>query len=128
MDIASHMAELRFHLVKTFPFFSMSLDKNLWRKVTKEHSCAFRCSCFEIMKLLQEKIAIHLFNRQYFHSRYVGSFIVERMGWTNTSGFGDVSYRWPFRFLLKKALKKDKAYNYLQILNRWGMLGPRSDI
>ena len=55
IDIAVHMAELRFHLVKTFPFFSTSLKKKLWRKVTKAHSCAFRCSCFEIKKLLQEK-------------------------------------------------------------------------
>ena len=131
MDIASHMAELRFHLVKTFPFFSMSLEKNLWRKVTKAHSCAFRCSCFEIMKLLQEKFTIHSLEwrrYQYFHSRYVGSFIFERMGWTNTSWLGDVRYRWPFRFLLRKALKKDKAYNYLQILNLRRRFGPWSDI
>ena len=120
MDIASHMAELRFHLVKTFPFFSMSLEKNLWRKVTKAHSCAFRCSCFEIMKLLQEKFTsqpLWWLDSEYLYSKFVSSFLFERMGWTNTSRFGDVRYRWPFRFLLKKALKKDKAYNYLQILN-----------
>ena len=62
MDIAAHMAELRFHLVKTFPFFSMSLKKNIWRKVTKAHSCAFRCSCFEIMRLLQEKFTSRRMN------------------------------------------------------------------
>ena len=58
----------------------------------------------------------------------VSSFIFERMGWTNTSWLGDVRYRWPFRFLLKKALKKDKAYNYLQILNRYRAFGPWLDM
>ena len=130
MDIASHMAELRFHLVKTFPFFSMSLEKNLRRKIANAHSCAFRCSCFEIMKLLQEKFTsqpVWWWLNEYIYSRY-GSFLFERMGWTNTSRFGDVRYRWPFRFLLKKALKKDKAYNYLQILNPNSDFDPLSDI
>ena len=120
MDIAAHMAELRFHLVKTIPFFSMSLQKNLWRKVTKAHSCAFRCSCFEIMRLLQEKLTSQPWtgwNSVLYYPRYASSFLIERMGWTGTSRDRDVTYRWPFRFLLKKALKKDKAYNYLQILN-----------
>ena len=131
MTIAAHMEELRFHLVKTFPFFSMSLKKKLWRKVTKAHSCAFRCSCFEIMELLQEKFTsepLEWWEYEYIFSVHVGSFLFERMGWTNTSSFGDVRYRWPFRFLLKKALKKDKAYNYLQILNRYRMFGPWSDM
>ena len=127
MDIAAHIAELRFHLVKTFPFFSMSLEKNLWRKVTKAHSCAFRCSCFEIMELLQEKftsLPLEWWNSRYNYRLNVGSFLFERMGWTNVSRFGDVKYRWPFRFLLKKALKKDKAYNYLQILNPYSEFVP----
>ena len=131
MDIAAHMAELRFHLVKTFPFFSMSLKKKLWRKVTKAHSCAFRCSCFEIMKLLQEKFTskpLLWWNNKYIFNDDVSSFLFERMGWTNTSWLGDVRYRWPFRFLLKKALKKDKAYNYLQILNPERKFGPWFDI
>ena len=127
MDIASHMAELRFHLVKTFPFFSMSLEKNLWRKIANAHSCAFRCSCFEIMKLLQEKFTSHPLLWSEFErifNDYASSFLLERMGWTNTSWFGDVRYRWPFRFLLKKALKKYKAYNYLQILNPYTKFVP----
>ena len=127
MTIASHMAELRFHLVKTFPFFSMSLKRNLWRKVTKALSCAFKCSCFEIMKLLQERFTsrpLGWWNSRYNYRLNVGSFLFERMGWTNTSRFGDVKYRWPFRFLLKKALKKDKAYNYLQILNPYSEFVP----
>ena len=131
MDIASHIAKLRFHLVKTFPFFSMSVEKNLWRKVTKAHSCAFRCSCFEIMKLLQEKFTsepLEWWDSISSDRLNVGSFLFERMGWTNTSSFGDVKYRWPFRFLLKKALKKDKAYKYLQILNPKAKFGPWSDI
>ena len=131
MDIASHMVELRFHLVKTFPFFLMSLEKNLWRKVTNAHSCAFRCSCFEIMRLLQEKFTsepLGWWDGISSNRLNVGSFLFERMGWTNTSWFGDVRYRWPFRFLLKKALKKDKAYNYLQILNPKAKFGPWSDI
>ena len=129
MDIASHMAELRFHLVKTFPFFPTSLEKNLWRKVTEAHSCAFKCSCLEIMQLLQEKftsqpLELEWLDDEYSYSRDIGSFLFERMGWTNTSSFGDVKYRWPFRFLLKKALKKDKAYNYLQILNPYSEFVP----
>ena len=129
-DIAAHMSELRFHLVETFPFFSMSLEKNLWRKVTKTHSCAFRCSCFEIMKLLQEKFTSRpsgWLAKKNNYNRLGSSFLFERMGWTNTSPFGDVRYRWPFRFLLKKALKKDKAYNYLQILNPERTFNPWSD-
>ena len=131
MDIAAHIAELRFHLVKTFPFFSMSLEKYLWQKVTKAHSCAFRCSCFEMMKLLQEKFTsrpLEWWDSEHSYSFYVGSFLFERMGWIKTSRFGDVRYRWPFRFLLKKALKKDKAYNYLQILNPNRGFSPLSDI
>ena len=124
MDIAAHMAELRFHLVKTIPFFSMSLQKNLWRKVTKAHSCAFRCSCFEIMRLLQRIFT----SQQTTLLRYdVASFLAKRMGWTDTSRFGDVRYRWPFWFLLKKALEKDNVYSYLQILNPERNFGPWSD-
>ena len=127
MDIAAHMAELRFHLVKTFPFYSMSLKKNLWRKVASAHSCAFRCSCFEIMKLLQEKFTSQPLEWSYSDNNhfYVSSFVKKRIGWTGT---GDVKYRWPFRFLLKKALKKGEAYNYLQILNPYREFGPWSDI
>ena len=120
MDIAAHIAELRFHLVKTFPFFSMSLEKNLWQKVTRAQSCAFRCSCFEIMKLLQEKFTsqpLTGWNSGFYYPRYASSFLIDRMGWIGTSRDSDVKYRWPFRFLLKKALKRDKAYSYLQILN-----------
>ena len=127
IDIAAHMAELRFHLVKMSPFFSMSLKENIWRKVTKAHSCAFRCSCFEIMRLLQEK-----FTSQPTRWRdvgcdghfYVYPFLAKRMGWTYTLWSSDVRYRWPFRFLLKKALKKDQVYGYLQILNPNRMFGP----
>ena len=118
LDIAHHMAELRFHLVKMFHFNSFhsisnfTLEKELWRKVTKAHSCADSCSCFEIMKLLQEKFTSEL--RRF---KKVGKFVAQRMGWIDTSSDGDVKYRWPFSFLLKKALRTDKAYKYLEILS-----------
>ena len=137
MNIAARMAILRFHLVKTFPSFSMSLEKNLWRKVTNAHSCAFKCSCFEIMKLLQQTFTSEplpprwgdlYYDDNFLDNLYVNSFVAERMGWTDRSRNGDVKYRWPFRFLLKKALKKDNAYNYLQILNPYREFVPWSDI
>ena len=118
LDIAHHMAELRFHLVKMFHFNSFhfisisTLEKELWKKVTKAHSCAHTCSCFEIMQLLQEKFTSKL--RMY---KNVGKFVAQRMGWSDTSLDGDVKYRWPFSFLLKKALRTDKAYKYLEILS-----------
>jgi hypothetical protein len=118
LDIAHHMAELRFHLVKMFHFNSFhsisisTLEKELWRKVRKAHSCAHNCSCFEIMQLLQEKFTSE--PRRY---KKVGIFVAQRMGWTDISADGDVKYRWPFSFLLKKALKTDKAYKYLEILS-----------
>jgi hypothetical protein len=64
------------------------------------------------MQLLQEKLAI--VSRRF---KKVGKFVAQRMGWTDTSLDGDVKYRWPFSFLLKKALRTDKAYKYLEILN-----------
>jgi hypothetical protein len=116
IDIAHHMAELRFHLVKMFHFnlfYSIStLQKELWRKVTKGHSCAHTCSCFEIMQLLQEKFT----SEPRFFCR-IRKFVAERMGWSDTSLDGDVKYRWPFSFLLKKALRTDKAYKYLETLS-----------
>ena len=117
LDIAHHMAELRFHLVKMFHFSSFhsisisTLEKELWRKVTKAYSCAHSCSCFEIMQLLQETFTS---KPRYI---FVGKFVTQRMGWTDTSSDGDVKYRWPFSFLLKKALRTDKAYKYLEILS-----------
>ena len=131
MDIAAHMAELQFHLVKTFPFFSISLKENLWRKVTKAHSCAFRCSCFEIMQLLQEKFTSQPLwwwdqDDDDENFLFVNSFVAKRMNWTDTSYDGDVRYRWPFWFLLKKALEKNKTYRYLQILNPKKVFGPWS--
>jgi ankyrin repeat protein len=117
LDIAHHMAELRFHLVKMLHFSSFhsisisTLEKELWRKVTKAHSCAHSCSCFEIMQLLQETFTS---KPRY---TFVGKFVAQRMGWSDTSWDGDVKYRWPFSFLLKKALRTNKAYKYLDILS-----------
>ena len=108
VDIAARVAELRLHIVKKFPFISMSL----WRNVTEAHYCAQNCSCFEIMQLLQKT-----FTSDRREDRNVGQFVAERMGWTDTSGEGDVKYRWPFGFLLKKALRKERAYEYLKILS-----------
>ncbi len=118
IDIAHHMAELRFHLVKMFHFESFrsitisTMEKKLWRKVTKAHTCTHNCSCFEIMQLLQET-----FTSKPRVFKKVGKFVAERMGWTDTSDDGDVKYRWPFSFLLKKALRTDETYKYLEILS-----------
>ncbi len=118
IDIAHHMAELRFHLVKMFHFESFrsiaisTMEKKLWRKVTKAHTCTHNCSCFEIMQLLQET-----FTSEPRRRKVVGGFVAERMGWTDTSYNGDVQYRWPFSFLLKKALRTDETYKYLEILS-----------
>ena len=116
IDIAHHMAELRFHLVKMF-HFNYTMEKKLWTKVTKAHSCAHNCSCFEIMQLLQET-----YTSKPRLKRKVREFVAERMGWTDTSDDGDVKYRWSFGFLLKKALRIDKAYKYLEILNPFDRL------
>ena len=107
IDIAHYMAELRFYLVKSFYF-----NSKLWRKVTNAHSCAHTCSCFEIMQFLQI-----MFTSKPRKPTKVGKFVAERMGWTDTSDNGDVKYRWPFSFLLKKALRTDKTYEYLEILS-----------
>ena len=118
INIAHHMAELRFYLVKMLHFHSFRLksistvEKKLWRKVTKAHTCSQRCSCFEIMQLLQEK-----FTSEPLKYKKVGKLVAERMGWTNTSNNGDVTFRWPFNFLLKKALRLDNSYKYLEILS-----------
>ena len=118
INIAHDVAELRFHLVKMFHFYLFrsnsisSLEKKLWRKVTKAYSCAHRCWCFEIMQLLQEK-----FTSEPLEYKKVGKFVAKRMGWTDTSADGDVTHRWPFDFLLKKALRLDSGYKYLEILS-----------
>ena len=118
INIAHHMAELRFYLVKMFHFHSFRfksisiLEKKLWRKVTKAHACAQRCSCFEIMQLLQEKLT-----SEPLEFKKVGKLVAKRMGWTDTANDGDVTFRWPFNFLLKKALRLDNAYKYLEILS-----------
>ena len=94
IDIAYHMAELRFHLVKKFHFSSFhfisisTLEKELWRKVTKAHSCAHNCSCFEIMQLLQEKFT----SKPRYIYIPIHKFVVERMGWSDTSWDGDMKY------------------------------------
>ena len=118
IDVAAHMAELRFYLVKMFHFnyfryiYISKLEKKLWRIVMKAHSCANNCSCFEVMLLLQET-----FTSEPTKYKSVGKLVTERMGWDNSSVNVDVLYRWPFKFLLEKALRADTAYNYLEILS-----------
>ncbi|CAB4004338.1 Ankyrin repeat domain-containing 50 [Paramuricea clavata] len=77
-----------------------------------ESYCGSRkCRCVEIMRLLQKQ-----FFSQPRRNKRVGKFVAKRMGWNDTSPDGDVMYRWPFRFLLMKALKTDKEYEYLKIV------------
>ncbi|XP_028391824.1 uncharacterized protein LOC114516515 [Dendronephthya gigantea] len=118
VDILALMAELRFHLLKMFHFrcyqFSSIaiLEKKLWRNVAKAHACTRTCSCFEIMLLLQQALTAE--PTMY---KIVGKFVAERMGWHDTSPNGDVLYRWPFRFLLKKGKRMETDYKYLEILS-----------
>ena len=118
VDISALVAELRFHLLKMFNFRSFhfvsipTLEKNLWRIVTRAHACTRTCSCFEVMLLLQEA-----FTAEPTLYKKVGKFVAKRMGWHDTSPNGDVLYRWPFSFLLKKGLRIERAYKYLEILS-----------
>ena len=64
------------------------------------------------MQLLQKKFT----SKPRKHTK-AGKFVAERMGWTDTSDNGDVKCRWPFSFLLRKALGTDKTYKYLEILS-----------
>jgi ankyrin repeat protein len=111
IDIVPQMAELRYHCVKMF----YNVSTTLWRQVSKAYTCSRKCRCLEIMRLLQKEFTSY----QIQNSATI--FIAERlMAWNTT--FTTFSYvnvldRWPFGFLLKKALKMDKEYNYLKILS-----------
>ena len=110
IDVAQQMAKIRYYCIKMFH----KVATTLWRSVSKAYSCSYKCRCLEIMRLLQDKFT----NKPSVFAN-VGKFIAERMGWNNTSldsQNGDVLYRWPFDFLLRKALKMDKDYDYLKIL------------
>ena len=106
-EIVRQMAELRYHCIKMF----YKVSTKLWRQVSKAYTCSFKCHCIEMKHKLQKEFT----REKYF--REVKRFVAERMGWNNTSQNGDVRYRWPFIFLLKKFLKMDKDYEYLDILS-----------
>ena len=105
-DVVVQMSKLRYFAVKMF----YEIPSKLWRQISKAYSCSYRCRCIEIMRLLQEQ-----FTSKPRRNGRVSKFVAERMGW-NIHTDGDVLYHWPFRFLLKKALKKDKDYEYLKII------------
>ena len=109
IDIVQQMAKIRHHCIKMF----YKVNIALWKQVSMAYSCSYKCRCLEIKRLLQEKLL--LTNLKYWLR--VTRFIAERMGWNVTSGYDDVRNRWPFDFLLKKALKMDKDYDYLKILS-----------
>ena len=100
------ISELRYRIVKMF----YKIPSRFWRQVSEAYSCSYRCRCEEIMGLVQKEFT----SKSKRHKR-VGKFVAGRMGWNDTSTNGDVLDRWPFRFLLKKALKKDKDYEDLKI-------------
>ena len=93
------MAQLRCHSVKMF----YKISSRLWQQVSKAYSCSHTCRCLEIMQLLQEQLTSK--PREY---QIVGKFVTERMGWDDASTNDDLLHRWPFSFLLKKALKGTK--------------------
>ena len=101
-----NLDETRYHVLKMFH----KVSSKLWRHVSKAYKCSYQCRCAEKkVKLLS------VFTSEQRRNRKVGEFVAERMGWLNTSLNGDVRYRWPFMFLLNKALRKDKAFDYLKI-------------
>ena len=116
----SHLAisELRYRTVKMF----YKIPSRFWQQISEAYHCAHNCRCVEIMRLLQKE-----FTSQPTTYHQVREFVAERMGWNDDdyyfysyNGDGDdyVRYRWPFHFLLKKALKKDKDYDYLKIIGK----------
>ena len=107
VDIVPQMAGLQYSCVQLF----YKVSSTLWRQVSKAYACSRKCRCLEVMRLLQKQ-----FTSKQFRFGTVGKFATERMGWRDTSSNGDVQYRWPFSFFLKKALKIDKEYEYLRIL------------
>jgi ankyrin repeat protein len=110
IDIVPQMAELRYYCVKMF----YKVSTTLWRQVSKAYTCSHKCRCLEIMRLLQKE-----FTRYSVWSGSETRFLAERMDWNNTSLNENIRYHWPFGFLLKKALKMDKEYNYLQMPSFW---------
>ena len=92
-------------------FLFSKIPSNLWRHLLGALSCSRECCCVEIMRKLQKYCT-----SQPRRNKRVGEFVAKRMGWNDTSIDGDVMYRWPFHFLLSKALKKDKEYEYLKAI------------
>ncbi len=102
----AHLGKIRHHALKMF----YEISSKFWRRVSKAYECSYRCRCAETeLRLLGQ------FTNQPRENRKVGKFVAERMGWSNTSLDGHVSYRWPFRFLLNKALRMDRDFDYLKI-------------
>ncbi len=106
INLNAHLAKIRHHGLKTF----YEISSKLWRHISKAYECSYRCRCAEAKLQLLEQ-----FTSQPRENRKVGKFVAERMGWSNTSLDGHVSYRWPFRFLLNKALGMDRDFDYLKI-------------
>ena len=112
IDIVQQMAKMRYHCIKRF----YKVNATLWRQVLKAYSCSYKCRCLEIKRLLQKEFI----EKNLESIGNVTRFIEERMGWnvtSVTSAYFVKLYRWPFDFLLKKALKMDKDYDYLKMLS-----------
>ena len=113
-ELSAHLGEIRYHALKIF----YKISSKLWRHVSKAYECSHRCYCAVAKMKLLEK-----FTSEPRKNRKVGQFVAERMGWSNTSLNGDARCRWPFRFLLSKAFRTDRAYDYLKNLhgafNNW---------
>ena len=106
LRIVPQMTKFLYICIKMF----YKISTKLWRQVSKACTCSHKCRCLEMMYFLQRN-----YTSEPLQFTTVGRFVAERMGWNNTSIDGDILYRWPFEFLLKKLLKMDK--DYLKILS-----------
>ena len=101
-DFSAHLGEIRYQALNMF----YEIPSKLWRHVSKAYECSYQCSCAEAKLQL-----LKLFTSEPREDREIGQFVAERMGWSNTS----LDDHWPFSFLLNKALRKDRIYDYLKI-------------
>ena len=69
------------------------------------------CGCPTIMRLLHD-----MYTKLPKENRYINQFILERMGWKETSSDGEILKHWPLYFFHKKLRNEYQSYKYLDIL------------
>ena len=80
------------------------------------------CGCPKILHLLHD-----MYTKLPKENRYVNQFILERMGWTETSPDGEILKRWPLYFFHKKLRNEYQSYKYLEILKEGFEMKTRND-